>query len=488
MKHLLLPTLLSLAASATPLGAQTSAQTSVPTLPVPEIAVQGVSGYDTLVEETLSDEELLSRLQADSIAREYADMLRVRDLQEIMASIPESDQYALPFNKMDGPWIFSGYRLHPSWSFSVPEYTFFAPSDPVEQTPLLTQDVPSWIRNAMVAERIQDNAMYRMMMDYPHLIQYAYWDLPIPPSLPDDDNSFQNYIRQLNLPEVDMGDAILPEIKIGRTHWLHKVGASLQFSEAYVSSNWYQGGNSYLSLLFNFGWNVQLNPTYHPNLLFESNLTYKLGLNQMPDNAYHKYSISEDLFQYNLKIGHKAKRNWYYSYTMQFKTQFFNAYPSNSDVRSASFLSPGDLNMGLGMTYSYTNKPATCKLNVSIAPLSYNLKTCIDHHIDPTLFNIKPGRMSNHEFGSSAEATLGWNIRSNIDCKSRLFLFTNYSYFQGDLETTFNFTINRFLSTQIYVHLRYDSSTDIVSQKWGHWMLKEILSFGLAYQFSTKPS
>lgn len=458
----------------------------------PVISEPEITDYDRIVEDEISIEELYARQKADSIEAAYREFLRVREVEDIISSLPESDAYALPFNKMMGPWIFSGFRVHPSTDIAVSDYNVVlgVPSDggDIKETPLMTPGyVPDWIRRSMVAERIQDYAMYRMMMDYPHMIQYAYWDLPVPPTLPEDDHSFQAYIARLDLPEVDPGDAVLPEITIKPIHWLHKVGTSLQFSEAYVSSNWYQGGNSSLSLLFNFGWNVQLNPTYHPNLLFESNLTYKLGLTQNPENTYHKYSISEDIFQYNAKVGYKAKRNWYYSLTTQFKTQFFNSYPANSLVRSASFLSPGDLNVGLGMTYSFTNKDKTTQFNASLAPLSYNLKTCIDPKIDPTLFNIKPGHKAHHEFGSSAELTLSTNLRSNISCKSRLFLFTDYSYFLGDLETTFSFYINRFLSTQIYAHLRYDSSTNAMSTRWRHWMLKELLSFGLTYTFSTKP-
>lgn len=67
-----------------------------------------------------------------------------------------------------------------------------------------------------------------------------------------------------------------------------------------------------------------------------------------------------------------------------------------------------------------------------------------------------------------------------------MFLFTNYDEFQGDWENTLNFAVNRFLSTQIYVHLRYDTASHQYDGHWRHWMLKEILSFGFRYAFSTK--
>lgn len=298
-------------------------------------------------------------------------------------------------------------------------------------------------------------------------------------------------LEDVKLKEItDIPTNIEPEItiqviEIKKTHWLHVLDGSVQFSQAYLSPNWYQGGNNNLSLLANFLWNVKLNEVYHPNLLFENNIQYKLGLYSTPQDEVHKYSISEDLFQWNMKAGVKAFKKWFYSFTAQFKTQLLNTYPQNSTTRIASFLSPSDLNLGLGMTYNTTNNSKSLKFNVSIAPISYNLKTCIDTNVDPTQFNIESGKKMTSEIGSNAELTMDWNITKNINYRSRLFLFSNYKYLTGDWENTLSFSINKFLSTQIYVHLRYDSSSEL-NERWKHWMLKEILSFGFQYKFSTK--
>lgn len=329
--------------------------------------------------------------------------------------------------------------------------------------------------------------MYGLMVYSPHTVDYTYWDLPVPPRLPEDDITLGTYIRNLNLPEISTSDALLPEFEQKKKHWLHNFNTGLQFSQAYVSKNWYQGGNNYVALLYNFYWDVQLNQTYHPNEIFQSTVNYKFGLNSIEQNAVgRRYSISEDNFQYNVKYGFKAFKRWFYTITGQFKTQFFNNYKTNTDIRSASFLSPGDLNLGLGMTYNYANAKKSFNMTASIAPLSYNLKICIDKYIDPTQFNISPGHKTHNEFGSSGEVNMTWQATSNISMRTRLFAFTDYSYFQGNIETTWDFAINKFLSTQIYANLRYDSSSDFNLCKWHHWMLKEILSFGLSYTFSSK--
>ncbi|MDE6337019.1 MAG: DUF3078 domain-containing protein [Muribaculaceae bacterium] len=451
--------------------------------------------------------------------------LRVRELDELLSELDKSYVQPPAVNRLAGPWIFSSFRhIKPNNKFEI-DYTpvykgmKVATNDsvatnlsdyleideivdtdlpeteedillveeespaPPELTILKGDPIPEWLRTAINQMRMQDDLMYSMMIYHPASIDYAYWDLPVPPTLPDDEVTFEAYLRKLDLPQIEADKAILPEEVVNKIHWLHNVNASAQFSQAYVSSNWYQGGNDHIALLLGANWNVQLNQVYHPNLLFQSNLSYKLGLNSTPQDQVHKYSISEDIFQWNLNTGLKALKKWYYSFNAQFKTQILKNYQTNSHNLKASFLSPGDFNMGLGMSYS--NKKPNLEFTATISPLSYNLKTCISDKIDHGQFNIAADKHTHSEFGSNAEFNMNWKVRYNVGYKTRLFLFSDYSYFLADWEHTFNFEINRFLSTQIYVHMRYDTSTETLT-KWKHFMLREVLSFGLSYTFSTK--
>lgn len=453
------------------------------------------------------------------------------DPHQVFESINNWDFPTPVINKTFAPWVFSGYRhlRRESPGFKAIEYLsdydVITPQDTssvviddiledIAETPLLNADkisnekedfidqskdlvlsnpdvlnpdkLPKWLSDALTSYRIQDDFVYTYMIDNPSTIEYAYWDLPEPPVLLPDEVSFKSYIRKLKLPEIEVEKAVIPEEVIKKKHWLHTFNTLLQFSQAYVSPNWYQGGNNYLALLFNLNWNVQLNQVYHPNLLFQSNFSYKLALSSNPKGQLHKYTISEDLLQYNLNAGIKAYGHWFYSFNLLFKTQLLNNYEEDSMVRTASFLSPGDLNAGLGMTYSYQNKYKTFQFTATISPLSYNLKTCISDKVDHEQFNILPSHKVKNEIGSNAEFNMSWDITSNISYKTRLFLFTDYSYFLSDWENTLSFSINKFLSTQVYVHLRYDTSSES-STAWKKFMMREILSFGLSYTFSTKP-
>lgn len=452
----------------------------------------------------------------------------VRDIDQILLETPMPQTAPPIVNKILAPWIFSGYRSWPKVkpytpidprnlgsltvingdtipsielldSIQNPEagiliYELLAREDSTsaveEKKPLQPivkgEYIPGWLRQALAYDQIQADFIYTHMMEKPSTIFNSYWGLPIPPTLPENDYSFEAFIRKLDLPEINPEEAVLPEEDLRQIHWLHNVNGMMQFSQAYISENWYQGGNNHLSLLLGFNWNLQLNPVYHPKFLFQSNLSYKLGLNSTPQDEVHKYSISEDILQYNLNIGIKAVKKWYYSLNTVLKTQLLRNYEKNSMVRKASFLSPGDLNVGLGMSYSSINKPKTFQITATFSPLSYNLKTCITDKIDHENFNIRPWKKTHSDFGSNGEINFNWKIYWNISYKSRLFLFTDYSDFLGDWENTIDFAINKFLSTQIYVHMRYDTSVEPVTS-WKKFMLREVLSFGLSYTFSTKP-
>ncbi|MDE6814162.1 MAG: DUF481 domain-containing protein, partial [Duncaniella sp.] len=127
-----------------------------------------------------------------------------------------------------------------------------------------------------------------------------------------------------------------------------------------------------------------------------------------------------------------------------------------------------------------------CLVGADICIRDRNMKTCINHRMDETSYGIKPGRKTVSQYGSNAEAKLYWVLTDNINLRSRFFVFTNYESAYGDWENTLSFNINRFLSTQIYVHLRYDTNTPSNEDKdWHKLQLKEILSFGFAYKFSS---
>ena len=371
------------------------------------------------------------------------------------------------------PAVFTGFEYPDTTSVFTPDFS----GNPATE----------WIEEEMAMQRKIKALNYNLFLKHPENVTYNINLLPEAPkafhAVVDPEKhtiaieEFANKAEAVN--PIDVGPA-------KKRHWIRTFTASLQFSQAYVSPNWYQGGNNNLNALGQLYYNVKLNTQYHPNLLFETTAQYKLGINSAPDDTVHSYNITDDIFQVNTTFGIRAHKRWYYSFTGQFKTQLLNSYQSNSQNLRSSFLSPGELTAGIGMTYNYANAKKTFTFDASLAPLSYALRTCISDKIDPTKYNIEAGRKVSHHFGSTAELRLFWKICYNISFSSRIFAFTDYETAQMDWENTLVFEINRFLTTQIYCHARYDSSTPRCDDpSWKKLQVKEILSIGFAYKFST---
>ena len=344
----------------------------------------------------------------------------------------------------------------------------------------------AWLQEAMETSARTRQLRQRAMIENPQLVAYNANRLPeAPPEgvIASDPRQGKLTIAppQVSVPD-DVTPADAPDLKIH--NWLHVFNASLQFTQAYISRNWYQGGENNLALLGSINWNCNLNQDVHANWLFNNALSYKLGIATTHGDSIRNYLINEDHFLFSSQLGYKAVKNWYYSAMLQFTTQFLNNYKTNTRTMTAAFLSPAELNIGLGMTYNY-KKADDRMFTLAIAPLSYNLKYCRNiTDIDPTRFGIDAGHHSKSTFGSNFEAKLLWRFTPNVMLTSRLYMFTNYEYVQGDWENTLDLSISKYLTTQFYTHLRFDRSV-ARDDDWKFWQFKEILSLGVIYRFAT---
>ena len=87
-----------------------------------------------------------------------------------------------------------------------------------------------------------------------------------------------------------------------RHNWLHTFGISTHFTQAFISDNWYQGGENNVNVLGDFQWNFNLNQKLHPKYLFDNTLRYKVGVMSSQSDTLRKYAINEDILQFNSKM------------------------------------------------------------------------------------------------------------------------------------------------------------------------------------------
>jgi hypothetical protein len=213
---------------------------------------------------------------------------------------------------------------------------------------------------------------------------------------------------------------------------------------------------------------------------FENSLEIKIGFITAPSDTMHTYRTNADLFRLNSKLGVRAIKNLYYTVAAEFKTQFFPNYKTNTNDLVSSFLTPAQLDVSVGMDYKLNGK--NYNLTLMGAPFSYTfvfLKN--DSIINPSSFNVKPGRTTASLYGSKITANLNWKILPNLTYVSKLDYFTTYKSVIVSWENTFEFKFNRYLSTKIFLHPRFDDGVTLKEEDDTYFQFKEMLTFGLSY-------
>ena len=299
-------------------------------------------------------------------------------------------------------------------------------------------------------------------------------------SVPEDKDVSVKTISPLFRPDEDLeSDLNKVENYIRRPNWWLTGGSgSLQVTQNYISENWHKGGESTNSVLGN----LQLFANYNDRerIQFENIFEAKIGFNTVSSDTVRKYRINADMVRISSKLGIRAASTWYYTLSTEANTQFVRNYKKNSDELVSAFLSPANLILSLGMDYKL--KKRNVNLSVIISPASYNFRYVHNHRVDVTKFGLKEGRRTLHDVGSKLESRMEWKIASFIEWKSRLWFFTNYKRAEGEWENSFDFILNRYLSTKLFVHARFDDGVTRVGDR-SYFQLKEMLSFGLNYRW-----
>ncbi len=302
--------------------------------------------------------------------------------------------------------------------------------------------------------------------------------------LPDPNKNKNRYIEGTKIDRVqfveDKGvDTRDKKINLQKIHvgpWFHKASTLAQFSQNYISPNWYQGGNSNIAVLGILS--GQLIYDNKKSVQWENNAEWRMGFNSVEGDSIHPLSTNDDVFKINSKLGIKAGGNWFYSGSVDFSTQFFNSYKGiNSTDLKASFLTPVRLNVGVGFDYKYKKI-----FSILLSPVSYKYIYVKDTlRLNQNTFGIEKGMNYLSEIGSSFKAVVSYPLTREIQLDSKLSFYTNYEKVEIDWEIVCNMAINRFLSTRISINPRYDNT--VIGEKAGI-QFKQLLSVGFSHKFN----
>ncbi len=397
-----------------------------------------------------------------------ADTLRFHPMYDSIASLSEPSFVAPSAYRYLAPTIFYG-KVSPS--------KFTVKKEEVEHLPIkLDSNFGTNILKQIESDSIMERALTKAMAQNPDKIEYDWATMPEAPKGEVLQTEISKHILNINRPKFEQKTLYAGAPKADR--WQHSMKSALQFSQNYVSENWYQGGESNLNFLSIQNFKI-FRFDESKKTEFETAVDIKTGIYTTPSDTMRQFRVSDDLFQVTSKYGIRAFEKWYYTGSLLFKTQIFNSYKANTDQLLTQFLSPAELNLSVGLDYKHQNEPKTFTWSVLIAPLAYNLRYVANiDRIDETRFGIEEGRHTLNQVGSSLTNTFEWKIANNITWNSRLFFFTNYTTSQGDFENSFNFSFSRYFSTRLNLHLRYD---DDIDPKDNVLQFRELLSIGFNY-------
>ena len=281
------------------------------------------------------------------------------------------------------------------------------------------------------------------------------------------------------VPEVPEEVAPVAVVVEKPNFWKFKFDGSMQFLQNYVSDNWHKGGESNYSAVASTVF--ELNYNDQERVLFDNKLEMKLGFQTSRSDTVHKFKPNNDLLRYTGKLGLQAHKKWYYTLQLLAYTQFTRGLKANDKNVYSDFMSPFDLNVGIGMEYKVEalNKRLTGTLN--FLPMAYNFRY-VDRLALATKYGLDEGKHTLHDFGSQLTVDLTWKMAEQISWKTRLYGFTSYKRGLIEWENLITLKVSKYISANLFLYPRFDDS-GTRDDDMGYFQFQEYSSLGLSYTF-----
>ena len=277
------------------------------------------------------------------------------------------------------------------------------------------------------------------------------------------------------------------EIKVGKIKevnfqkdngpWSFDGNLALQFSQYYVTKNWYKGGTPNATFLSILDYNIDYRKG---KFMWENDFDLKIGFYNTEEDTIRAFRVNNDVFDISTLAAYQTwfSKKVYYSAAVDFKTSMFTGYKkTNSNEIVSAFLSPTRMYFSLGMECRYNNKTS-----IRVSPAAYKLLFVVDDRIDPLHVGLDSTETYVGYPGCLAQAKIDWRFSKEINLTSKIDFFASYTSknIEFDWEVVGKFIINRYLSTRLSLIMRYDNTPKDEDAK---IQVQEQLSFGFNYVF-----
>lgn len=269
----------------------------------------------------------------------------------------------------------------------------------------------------------------------------------------------------------------LSAIKNKNNPWFKELSTLLQFTQNYVSHNWYEGGNSAFAMYASAKGKILYDDK--KRITWENTGEWVAGFSTVSGDSLRKVNTTDDLFRLYSKLGIKMAKKVYFSTTAEFRTQLFPTYNGNQKTIKTGPFTPVRMNFAVGIDY----KPVK-DLSMVISPAAYKFVCAADTaRSNYTSYGIEKGKKALNQFGSSVRVEWKWKPLREIQLETHLYFYTNYRSVELDLEANCDFIINRFMSARVTLHPRYDSAHKVGDEQKAKIQFKELVSIGFAHKF-----
>jgi hypothetical protein len=265
--------------------------------------------------------------------------------------------------------------------------------------------------------------------------------------------------------------------------WKSKGKVTFLFNQANFN-NWVAGGEN--SFSGNLGLDYKIDYK-KDDFSWENRILASYGLLQTQNSDFEKKT--DDQLEINSIAAKKTKGYWYYSFLVNFRSQFTKGYLYTKDANGAeirtentNFMSPGYLLFGPGM---YWKKNDNFKLN--FAPVTSKLTfvdnryTSIPGYINGSYFGVDANKSVLYQLGFNASGYYKFNIMENVSAENLLNLYSNYLKNPQNIDINYTLVIlmkiNKVLSANLNFQAIYDDDA------FAGFQTKEVFGVGVNYNF-----
>lgn len=263
--------------------------------------------------------------------------------------------------------------------------------------------------------------------------------------------------------------------------WSFPGSGELKFNQYYYSDNWYQGGENRYSMVAIL--RQRANYDNKQKLKWENYLEMELGFQTTSkSDKYHSLKPTNNLLRLTTKLGYKAFKTVYYTTEVRASTQLVSAFDDNTNNLRTAILAPLDLRVSVGLEYNFKSKGGAFWGKLYVAPCAYDMRY-VKHDELVTRYGIEAGKHSFHKFGPYATLEHNWNIYKNISWTGKLYWVSNFEYTNIEWENRFKFTINKYLSADLWMKPKFDDSSRSYKGEHGYLMMHEWFMLGFNYNW-----